>query len=91
MGFFINIKRLFDSKPAVRRARARVESEIFPHEEERNFLEIKKDVEEASDRRAFTHLEVRPVVSVFGPALQHQLEDVPGTVVGLAQHLRQGV
>ena len=36
-----------------------------------------------------TDLEVCPVVSVFGPALQHQLEDVSRTVVGLTQHLWQ--
>ena len=46
---------------------------------------------EGIDWRATTHLEVRPVVPVFGPTLQHQLEDVSGTVVGLAQHLGQSL
>ena len=46
---------------------------------------------EGTDWRATTHLEVRPVVPVFGPTLQHQLEDVSGTVVGLAQHLGQSL
>ena len=35
------------------------------------------------------YLKVWPVLGVFGPALKHQLEDVPGAVVGLAQQFWQ--